>query len=142
MGSIHHSSFINHNWQCALAMPGDFFNARPQSLFPSRNSDARSVMLRIPLSQCYALGRIFPEYADGTLTAYMVFTNRTRRYLLPWAQIHGSYISVVLLSVRSSPSGFQGASLMSLKSLMSLFSSRLHAGTASANPSSSGKETA
>ena len=42
------------------------FSARTL-VFPVAQLGARSVMLRIPLSQCYALGRIFPEYADGTL---------------------------------------------------------------------------
>ena len=40
---------------------------RALTVCPVAQLGARSVMLRIPLSQCYALGRIFPEYADGTL---------------------------------------------------------------------------
>ena len=43
------------------------FYARTLDLFPSRNSDARSVMLRIPL----------PEYADGTLRLSKGLTLRT-----------------------------------------------------------------
>ena len=44
-----------------------FFNARTLSLVPSRNSDARSVMLRIPLPSAAHSGAYIPEYADGTL---------------------------------------------------------------------------
>ena len=35
--------------------------------WPVAQLGARSVMLGIPLSQCYTLGRISPEYADGPL---------------------------------------------------------------------------
>ena len=46
-------------------------------------------MLRIPLSQCYALGRIFPEYADGTLrklTANLSLCPFTHGFLASIAQ--------------------------------------------------------
>ena len=58
-------------------------------------------MLRIPLSQCYALGRIFPEYADGTLRKLTanrgpipLFLHTRRPCKAPY--MHGKRKSVIL----------------------------------------------
>ena len=73
-----------------------YFPPAPQILQRSLIADA--VALRAPRCRLCAL------------PCFWISTASHEGYMLPWAQIHGSCISVVLLSVRSSPSGFQGAS--------------------------------
>ncbi len=51
-----------HVWEgLHVGLPAWNFNARTRGLVPSRNSDARKILLR----------SLSPEYADGTLTQSM-----------------------------------------------------------------------